>query len=124
MSFSQRVGNFFLSIGVLCLFVFAVDLSTFDTISTYEFLLIGLLAFGVGWWFRFIRKPALPPPAAPPPPRSAPAPKNKGLLGGLFKPKPAPPPPKPAAPPPPKKGLAALFSPKPKPPQGKPPPKK
>lgn len=127
MSLRRRLGNFCLFIGIVALALFALDAYSWEVITLWGALPVGLGAVALAVLLRPGRDPAPPPPT----PRPATAPKSAapakaaaspkpGGLGGLFKPKAAKPAaapaPKPAAPPPPppKRGLAGLFAPKPK----------
>jgi len=95
MSLGQRLGNFFLVIALIALFIFWADFFTSGQLESFWTLLVGVGALWLGWTLRFAKRPAPPTEEAPPPPKPAPAkaaPKSVNPLAGLFgsKPKPNP----------------------------------
>ncbi|MBL8045725.1 MAG: hypothetical protein JNL09_04245 [Anaerolineales bacterium] len=113
MTLGQRLGNFFLVVALIALFIFWADFFTSGQLESFWTLLIGVGALWLGATLRFAKRPA--PPAeedAPPPPKPAApapakaAPKKAGPLAGLFqgKAKPKPPVKDPGAPAPKPKG--------------------
>jgi hypothetical protein len=115
MEVRNRLGNFFVFIGFICLFIFFASLFSPNKNYNYGAFLLGVILVFLGWPMGRAKR-AAPPPPPPPTPKPAPAPQKPGLLSTILKGPPKAPPPKPAAPPPPppKKGMGGLFGSKPK----------
>jgi hypothetical protein len=112
MTLGQRLGNFFLVVALIALFIFWADFFTSGQLESFWTLLIGVGALWLGWTLRFAKRPAPPAEEAPSPPKPAApapakaAPKKASPLAGLFqgKAKPKPPVKDPGAPAPKPKG--------------------
>ena len=82
MSFTQRVGNFFLLCGAIGLLIFAASaLTPPGNYDLYAFL-AGALLFGLGLKFRLSKSAGGPPPAAAPKAGPKPGGKPAGKPGG------------------------------------------
>lgn len=90
MTLGQRLGNFFLVMALIALFIFWADFFTSGQLESFWTLLVGLGALWLGWTLRFAKRPAPPTEEAPPPPKPAApaptkaAPKKASPLASLF----------------------------------------
>lgn len=89
MTLGQRLGNFFLVMALIALFIFWADFFTSGQLESFWTLLIGVGALWLGATLRFAKRPAPPAEEAPPPKPAAPAtakaaPKKANPLAGLF----------------------------------------